>query len=535
MAASPLTPFLLDPSLIALTRLAVAHALGGPSEGRRYNRGLAMRALAFYIEVLNPDIVEEREVLALMHTYRAALDGEAHIYFEMSKFETYLDARMALDILHLLPLPSAPIPIIASISSNQEPVNLFTAASGEELPPPPLLVPSQAHHPSAYSSSYRDGFIRLDDLRAQVHFTFECSRFATTPVGGPGGDIRSLEIHWLSGNWNGRLLVKLASLLPQLEELAVHYGTTNDGQEDVTQDVITTIYSILSPLRRLTRLKLLKLSCTPPLPFQPTFGRDAHLPFSRLESLSLHEFYWYLEPISRGLGPCLKTLKVGHAPNLPSDRMSEFLFRLSSLTTLHSAVTLKVEHIEALVQGIPGLEILDLTQVEEVDPVFVEKAVPLLSSLSNLRELTLSFPISAPELDAVILSRSPLEIISLTINLHPDIEDQVVRLLRSKSETLAYVVLQFSDGGMEDDEEFAALAASDPIVEALADCTNLSNILIDFEDDVNLSSSTVDRLLRQCPRLKITESLQTLVMGNELYEREYKERLEQELAMEEEW
>jgi len=443
---------------------------------------------------------------------------------------------MALDILHLLPLPSAPIPIIASINwSSLEPVNLFNAASGEELPPPPFLVPSQAHHPSAYSSSYRNGFIRLDDLKAQVHFTFECCRFASAPAGGPGDSIRSLEIHWLSGNWNGRLLVKLASLLPQLEELAVHYGTASDGDEEVTQDVISTIYNILSPLHRLTRLKLVKLSRTPCLTFQPTFHPDAHLPFSRLESLSLHEFYWYLEPISQGLGPCLKILQVGHTTNLPSSRMSQFLLRLSSLTTLRSAVTLKVEHIEALVQGIPDLEILDITQVEEVDPVFVEKAIPLLASLSKLRELTLSFPISAPELEAVILSPSPLEIISLTINLHPDIEDQVVRLLRSKKETLAYVVLQFFDGGMDDDEECAALAASDPLVEALADCSNLSNILIDFEDDVNVSSSVVDKLLRQCPRLKITESLQALVLGNELYEREYKERLEQELAMEEDW
>jgi len=75
--ASPLTPFLLDQSLIDLTRHAVANALGGPSEGRSYNRALGIRTLLFYIEVLNPEIAVEREALSLMRLYKAALDGEA--------------------------------------------------------------------------------------------------------------------------------------------------------------------------------------------------------------------------------------------------------------------------------------------------------------------------------------------------------------------------------------------------------------------------------------------------------------------------
>ena len=359
----------------------------------------------------------------------------------------------------------------------------------------------------------------LDTVEQQVRFAFG------TAISGAVSDslglyVKRLRIRIVKGGWNFRLVEKIAALATGVVDLPLHWGDSVDGQEPVTSALVASLNTTLSSFPNLKHLYLGKFASTPEVEGELNFPSGAHLPFSKLESLQLYDFHWYWQAIAAGLGANLKTLDVGYGTLIDNDQLVELSEKLTSLTTLRvGSGILEVRHIRVLVERLPSLEHVDITNYSEVDDEYVVAAIPVLASLEKLKVLDFNGAIGSTQLKVLENSAAPLEEISLKVKVDSQVAEILEKLLTAKRETLKAVKISCED---------KSIVPSDKLVHALAGIPNLERILIDFDDSQQLSSTSIGALLKQCPKLELTDSLEVLVLEDPLYENEYRARLEKE-------
>ena len=372
----------------------------------------------------------------------------------------------------------------------------------------------------------------LDTVEHQVQFAFGVA-ISGGLSDSLGNYVERLRIRWMKGGWNSRLIQKTVALCPGIRDLTIHWGDCEDGLDPATPTSNSILHSVLSSLPNLRHLYLCKFSSTPTHEEDEfAYPPDAHVPFSRLESLNLYGFTWYWPNIARGLSNHLKTLEIGSGTFLSVEQLNALPATVPSLTTLRLSCSVDLSHVQAFVSHAPGLECVDITQFSEKDEAFVTGVLPALMQLRNLKEVAFNTPIDPSQI--AVLANSPRLLQSVNIKLQDnssqtDVEEALHRLIDAKQQTLMALFVSFEGSFL--------LTPSDVIVTALSGCPQLERIGIDFSSDLSrLSSASVDRLLLRCPKLLPSGSLEGLCEGNALYEKEYRQVLEAaSLEVEEMW
>ncbi|KAG6889220.1 hypothetical protein C0992_006032 [Termitomyces sp. T32_za158] len=494
-----LTPYLLDSSLIDYTTAATSEALRSIDPAlKEQNKKKATYALQFFLSILDPSYpgLAAKIVQDLPVSTESAIKKSHPKTFNLTPSQHVLSLPDTLDtIFDHLPLLT---------QSDRD--TLYHAA-----------LTSHAFHNVAQLRLWRRPR-DLDTVEQQVRFAF-----GTTISGAVGESlgmwVKRLRIRIVKGGWNMRLVEKIVTLAPCVVDLTLHWGDSQDEREPVTSSSVASLHTILTFLPNLKHLKLAKYAYTPDVEAKLQIPTDAHTVFTKLESLELYDFHWYWQPISRGLGPALKALDIGYGTMISGDEIVEISAKFTSLTTLRISSGVGVRHIRRIVEDLPKLEHLEITNYTEADDEYVTAAIPLLASLQSLKELSFNGAIGSTQIQVLVDSSGPLEEISLNLKVDKEVAETLEKLLKAKRETLQAITIKFSEND---------LAPSDTLIEALANIPLLERILIDFEPEHELLSSSVDKLLMQCPRLKWTSNLESLVARNTLYETEYKARLERE-------
>ncbi|KAG6884588.1 hypothetical protein C0993_009790 [Termitomyces sp. T159_Od127] len=533
MAEDQLTPYLLDSSLIDYTIAATSEALQLSDPAlQEQSKKKATYALQFFLNILDPSFKKEKEQLDTFRLYYAALNGRSQTFIA-SNMIVMIHPGLAAKLVQDLPMTTE-----STVKKYQPKTSDLTPAQFV-LSLPDTLDTIFAHIP-LLTQSDRDTFYRaaltshafhnvaqlrlwrhprdLDTVEQQVRFAFGAA--ISSAVGESLGLlVKRLRIRIVKGVWNMRLVETNVTLTPGVVNLTLHWGDTLDAEVPVTPSLVASLHTVLTSLPDLKHLKLVKYAYTPNAETKLQIPADAHSVFTKLESLQLYDFHWYWQPISHGLGPALRVLDIGYGTMISGDKIVELSAKLTSLISLRISSGVEVRHIRGIVGNLPKLEHVEIINFTEVDDEYVVAAIPLLASLESLKELSFNRAIGSTQLKVLVDSPGPLEEVSLKLKLDGEAADTLERLLKAKRETLEAIIIKFSEND---------LAPSDTLVEVLANVPRLERILIDFETGHKLSSSFVDKLLVQCPKLKWTSSLECLVAGNSLYETEYRARLERE-------
>jgi hypothetical protein len=126
----------------------------------------------------------------------------------------------------------------------------------------------------------------LDTVEQQVQFAFgvSISRGLSENL---GKHVKRLRIRWMRGCWNTRLVQKITTLCPGIRELTMHWGDSTDisSPDPVAPTSSFTLHSVLSSLPNLCHLSPYKFSHTANIETKFPYPLDAHVPFSKLESL----------------------------------------------------------------------------------------------------------------------------------------------------------------------------------------------------------------------------------------------------------
>ncbi|CAA7266898.1 unnamed protein product [Cyclocybe aegerita] len=516
MAVSDLSAFLLDSSLIDYTTTVTREALQSAPDSaiHEQTKKRAAHALEFFLSILDPSIDEEKKQLEIFKSYHAALN----------------DPSLASTAVQGLSIPQGNTPKIKKV------LNLTPAQHVLSLPDTldaifahiPLLTKSDrdTFYSAALTSHPFHNAVQLnlwrrprdlDTVEQQVRFAFG------TAISGAISDslglyVQRLRIRIIKGGWNFRLVEKIASLTPGVVDLTLHWGDSDDGEEPVTASTVTSLHKILSSLPNLRHLYLAKFAYTPSVEGDLAIPADAEIPFTKLETLRLYDFHWYWRPISTGLGAPLKTLDIGYGTSVEPDEIVALSTKLPSLTTIRIGSGLvEVRHIRKILENIPSLEHIDITNYNDVDDEYVAAVIPLFAVLQDLKELSFNGAIGSLQVELLAGASAPLQEVSLKLKGGDEVLGALEMLLKEKHTTLKIVAIAF---------EGDAPRPTDKIVEALARIPLLESVLIDFDSSHQLSSSSVDALLKQCPNLVLTDHLETLVQGNALYEKEYKAKFE---------
>ncbi|KAH0579380.1 hypothetical protein H2248_003517 [Termitomyces sp. 'cryptogamus'] len=517
MTATQLTPYLLDKSLIEYTTVATSEALRlSDPVLQQQTKQKAACALQFFLSILDPSSEEERRQLNIFQSYYAALNGKSQALLlkdlpSPTKNTIEKSNPKTLDLTpaqHVLSLPDTLDVIFAHIP-------LLTKSDRDTFYHGALT--SHAFHNATQLRLWRHPR-DLNTVEQQIRFAFG------TAISGASGDtlglyVKRLRIRIVKGGWNARLVEKIAALVPGVVDLTLQWGDSEDGVEPVTPMSVASLHKILSSLPNIKHLYLSKFAYTPDIEGNLQIPADAYIPFMKLESLQLYDFHWYWPPISHGLGSALKVFDIGYGTAISGDQIVELSSKLTSLTTLRITSNVEIRHIRNIVRNLSKLEHVEISNFTEVDDEYCAAVIVLLASLESLKELCFNGAIGSTQLRVLADSPGPLEEISLKLKENGEISAALERLLRAKSETLKGIEISFD----KDD-----LAPSDNLVEALASVPRLERILINFQPVHALSSSSVDKLLKQCPKLNWTSNLEDLVTGNSLYEKEYKARFERE-------
>ncbi|KAJ3501319.1 hypothetical protein NLJ89_g9392 [Agrocybe chaxingu] len=499
MAVSQLSAFLLDSSLIDYTTAVTGEALRSAADSaiHEQTKKRAAHALEFFLNILDPSIDEEKKQLETFKSYHAALN----------------DPSLASTVVQGLPIPQGNDKKTPSTPYSHT-FPLLTKSDRDTFHSAALT--SQSFHNATQLNLWRRPR-DLDTVEQQVRFAFG------TAISGAISDslgqyVQRLRIRIVKGGWNFRLVEKIASLTPGVVDLTLHWGDSEDGEEPVTASAVASLHKILSSLPNLRHLYLAKFAYTPPVEGDLAIPAGAEIPFTKLESLRLYDFHWYWQPISTGLGATLKTLDIGYGTVVKADEIAALSAKLPSLTTLRiGAGQVDVPHIRKIVENIPSLEHIDITNYNDVDDEYVAAAIPLFAGLRDLKELSFNGPIGSLQVELLAGAPAPLQEVSLKLKGGDEVLGALEKLLKEKHTTLKIVAIAF---------EGDAPRPTDKTVEALAGIPLLESVLIDFDPSHQLSSSSVDGLLKQCPNLVLTDHLETLVQGNALYEKEYKAKFE---------
>lgn len=333
-----------------------------------------------------------------------------------------------------------------------------------------------------------------------------------------GQYVQQLNIHIFKGCWNMRLLIKIASLTPNVTDLAIYWGDAMDSEEVITNESVASVCQILSTFSILERLDLAKYSYTPPSE-GIVIPVDAHVPFTRLQSLSLYRFHWLWEPIQRGLGAKLENLGIGFGTNIQSHQLAEISAKVPCLKSLH-LTTLEQEDLLIALTNLPALEHFYLDNFSDFDDTYSSKVIQQLVSMRNLRTIHIvNCIIKGAQLEQLATSSLALEDISLQLEGDDSIPQIIIKFLKAKQKTLRRILTDFYDA--------YELKPSSDIVNALAGIPNLEHINIEFKqfDSDGPSVASIDALLNNCPNLRLTEDLENLARGNSLFNEKYLPKL----------
>ncbi|KAF9523404.1 hypothetical protein CPB83DRAFT_910664 [Crepidotus variabilis] len=508
MGDSQLTPYLLDKSLLQYTHRCTEVALAPNATSP--DRIRARLALEFFVSLFDPAVDSERKCLETFKNHLVALNnGNSTKIAPLSDLSISPSSNKLSSVQQVLSLPDTLSEILSHISP--------LSVDGRTTFHSAALV-SRSFHYAADKTLWktpRD----LDTVEQQVHFAFGAAISAALGES-LGNQVRGLRIRRMSGGWNERLIVKIAQLCPQVDTLLLHCGDVEDGEDPITQDFVDVIHTVLSSLPNVEDLSLVKFSYTPPVG-QLKLPKDAHVPFRQLVSLRLYDFGWYWPAIRQGLGFSLKSLDFGLLPQLSSEELIS-LARQTSVVNLAMSSALELEPLREFVfKGL--IEHLHIKQFFDHDEKYAEELISIATaSLSSLKAFTLSgVEVGRHELELFEAFHGPLEEIGVQIREDVSSEDaigMICRLVKSKRQSLKVIQIDF-EGTFE-------LKPTEELINNLADCPVLERILIPFASTTGISSTSVDALLKRCLKLELTWSLESLCEGNELYEREYKMKLE---------
>ena len=366
----------------------------------------------------------------------------------------------------------------------------------------------------------------LDTVEQQVRFAFGVA--ISSALGESlGQQVKRLRIRLAKGAWNARLVSKIVELCPALVDLMLHWGDAVDGTEQVTNDIVRWLSETLRRLPSLRCLHLAQFSASN-VAASITIPDDAYVPFSQLEELQLYGFHWYLAPIEQGVGSKLTSLNLGFGTLITAAQLVAIARKVTSLKELRLACPVELDQVRLFAETAPGLERVEITSFDEHDDAYVSGLYSIIAGLKGLKEVSLSPPAGPAQIIQLAKSSSPLEDVWITVKEDQDeeaVKAGLVQLLTAKKATLKKVYEQSSMN----------LGVSDQFVEALAACPALESIGIDFEvSRTTVSMAVVEKLLTQCPRLTLTDGLETLVAGNALFEEKYKKDMQKAQQAEEE-
>jgi len=549
--ASQLTPYLLEPSLLNYTIAVTGDALrvSDPTLEVQTKKRAAY-ALKFFLDILDPLIEEEKIQRDIFHTYHAALTGTS-VFCSLCPPELtiFIDLALAKSVLQDLPNVNTDSTKKSPQSAN---ANFFELSPTQKVlslqdtldlifSHLPLLTKSDretARNASLTSHAFHNVTqLRLwrrprdlDTVEQQVRFAFGAAISGAVSES-LGNYVKRLRIRIAKGTWNMRIIQQIAFLTPTLEDLTLHWGDSEDGPEEVTNTFIEALNKILSSFPLLKHLNLAKFSYTPEIDGELAIPTEAEIPFANLESIQLYDFHWYWKPIATGLGVKLSSLDIGFGTAIDTEEIVKLSTKVPSLTSLTLGLTLTLTQAHSIVANIPRLEHVEFNTFSNPEDTYVAGIVPLLVSLGNLKTISLSTPISTAQLESLAMSSCPLEHVYLTLEESEDmgIKSRIIKLLKSKKNTLKSIFISFSG-------QFN-IKPSDDIVDALASIPQIERIGINFDSTHNLSVTSVNSLLKNCPHLVLTDDLESLVAGNILYEAEYKvkfERMQEEKEKESE-
>ncbi|KAJ7596582.1 hypothetical protein C8J56DRAFT_773533 [Mycena floridula] len=501
MDDSQLTALILDERLLKYTTSAAQDALKPRVPLQKQRR--AVSALEFFTSLLDSNIERERQQLDIFNNYLKGLKAIASSPTQVPPPLEHSTDPLG-PIQNVLNLPEMLDEILSHISPlSKEGRSTFRSTA---------LISRSFHNASNLTlwKTPRD----LDTVERQIQFAFSAAI-----SGSMGKEVDHLRIRRIPGGWNDRIILKIAHLCPDLEALVLHCGDSEDGTDPITQDSVNSLHDILSILPNLKDLSLLKFSYTPEVE-SLELPEESSLPFTNLHTLRLYDFGWYWPAIIKGLGRNLQTLDVGLLPSLTSAQLIQVAKQTPGLKSLCISCFIDLEPIRQFALN-SALERLHIMQFSEHDAIFGSELLPIIiEHLPNLLEFTLSnVPMGYNDVSMITASKLPLQEVDIQLGdgLGHETEEcnrVLTELIKSKRETLRHIDISF-EGSFE-------LKPTDSFIEALGLCSKLEYIIIPFASPTGLTAQVVDSLLKGCPRLALTWSLEILVEGNSLYEKEYK-------------
>jgi hypothetical protein len=456
--------------------------------------------------------------------------------------EPFLDESIASEVLASLPKPQ-PAPVDAvqptdvfNLTPAQRVLGLPETLSlilshvsplskpGRETYKATSLVSRSFHHASQITlwSIPRD----LDTVEHQVRFAFGAS--ISIALSEPlGNHVKRLRIRRVKGGWNDRIIHKIAKVSQGVEDLTLHCGDVEDGVDPITPTFVLSLHTILSSPPKLRTLNLCKFSYTPVLDFEPDIPADGYVPFANLESLTLYGFDWYWPAISKGVGANLKSLDIGLATRLADEELLRLSTQTTALTSLNLSCSITLRILQSFVNNSPGLESITVHRYDDIDDALTNGLFAAVIQLSNLKTISFNHPIGNRQLTVLQQSSAPLADIDIKIqedSPEAEVNQWLTELIKAKKQTLTSLGISFEGSDL--------LKPTDALVTALAGCPQLNSLYIDAADagegvvGLGVSASVVESLLRNCPNLRLTPFVESLVTGNEVYEKEFKQKLE---------
>ncbi|KIY51714.1 hypothetical protein FISHEDRAFT_36490 [Fistulina hepatica ATCC 64428] len=511
--------YLLEKSILDFTTATTREALQGAENQQK----TASHALEFFVSLLDESNPAEKEKLTLFRDCLDALDDgslrpgvlarlgpceqQPHsvLVSETCTKVTHLSA--ARQVLHLADL----LYII-----------LFYVDSIKTLHAMTLVSRTMHRLAQVHLWSYpRD----LDTIEQQVQFAFgaSISGALSEPL---GLRVKRLHIRRLPKGANDRLLIKIAQLCPHAEDVMLHYGDTDDGTDPVTPEFLLTLDSFLSAVSHCTNLSLVNFSYIPEPDFTPTFSPNAYVPFTRLRSLCLNGFSFYLPVIMRGVreSGVLQHLNIGYGTLFENESLLDLTAHLPALMSLCIACETSLEGLRGLVDGSPLLEEVVINRFDDPGADFVTAAVSLLVRLPALRVFTLNLAMEEVDLRHIAACTGPIETLTLTASVDAGVEgvdDALCELVKAKRATLRVLWVDFKSS-----EEFLIpFVPSVKLIESLSSCSALEVMGIDCEGPPPEASAALDALLKNCPKLGCSPPLKKLMRGNIMFETVFMPRI----------
>ncbi|KIY46320.1 hypothetical protein FISHEDRAFT_75754 [Fistulina hepatica ATCC 64428] len=528
---------LLEQTILDFTIAATRAAL----EGVENQRKTASLALQFFVSLLDESNPAEKEKLTLFKDCLDALDDsglcpgvltrlgpcqpQSHSVLASTKPRTQFIRLSAMQqVLQLADLLEIILSFVDSIKTLHA-----------------MALVSRTIHRSAQARLWSYP-LDLNTVELQVSFAFgaSISGALSEPL---GLHVKRLHIRRLLGGANDRLLVKIAQLCPHAKDVTLLWGDIGEDFDEaaaVTPELLFTLDSFLSTLLHCTTLSLLNYRYAR-FDFPPTFSPNAHVPFTRLRSLRIEGFSFYLPIIMRGVreGGVLRHLDIGMDTLDTFQEESMHGLALPELVSLRIFNEMDLEVLRGFVEGSPLLN--DVAIYNDVNvhpgPEFITEVVSLFVSLPALCAFSHVLPpIEEVDLRLIAACACPIERLDLTIWVNVRVEgvdDALCELINAKRATLRELWIEFepSEGYLSEDYTSEDLdltysfVPSVRLIESLSGCLALEKMRISCSRPPPDASAALDALLKNCPNLGFSPELEVLMRGHAMFETVFMSRI----------